>query len=108
MSKANAWKLKKVTATGTHLAAGEVFGGIHMPVAGTTTTLALYDDTSVVAANLLVPTTATLTAGQFVDPVGGVIPTTAARMNANGILLARGLHVVVGGTGSPSFWILFK
>lgn len=107
-TNSSGWKLKKVTATGTVLAKGEVFGGILMPTAGTTTTITAYDDTSAVAGNLLIATTAVLTAGQFVDPTGGVVAITGNRSLSDGILMARGLHVAVGGTGSPVFWVLFK
>lgn len=102
------WKLRKVTASGNCLAAGEMFGGIMMPTAGTTTTLTAYDDTTAVAANLIIATTATLTAGQFVDCTGGVVTITASRGLGDGINLTRGLYLTVGGTGSPVFWVLYK
>lgn len=102
------WKLKKITATGQALAAGEIFGGVMHPTTGTTTTLTAYDDTSAVAANLIIATTATLTAGQFVCCTGGVVTITASRDLSEGIQMARGLWLVVGGTGSPVFWVLYK
>lgn len=102
------WKLKKVTATGQALGAGQVFGGLMMPTAGTSTTVALYDDTSAAAGSLIVPTTASLTAGQFVSPTGGVVPVTANAGLGDGLVLNIGLWVVVGGTGSPVFWVLYK
>ena len=102
------WKLKKVTATGQVLGAGQVFGGAMHPTTGTTTTLALYDDTSAAAGSLLVPTTATLTAGQFVSPTGGVVPVTANAGLGDGLVMNIGLWAVVGGTGSPVFWVLYK
>ena len=102
------WKLKQITATGQALGAGSVFGGVMVPVVGTTTTLTFYDDTSAAAGSLLVPATATLTAGQFVGPTGGVVPITVSRDLAEGLILSKGLWVVVGGTGSPSFWVLYK
>lgn len=103
------WKLKKVTATGQWLNAGEVFGGLMHPTTGTTTTVALYDDTSAAAANLIVPTSATLTAGQFVDPTGAVVAVSAARgIGPDGLRMNIGLWGVIGGTGSPVFWVLYK
>jgi hypothetical protein len=102
------WKLKKVTATGQALGAGDVFGGIMMPTAGTSTTVALYDDTSAAAGSLIVATTATLTAGQFVSPSAGVVPITASAALADGLVMNKGLWMVVGGTGSPVFWVLYK
>lgn len=102
------WKLKKVTATGAVLSPGNQFGGVMMPTAGTTTTLTVYDDVTAAAGNLIIATTATLTAGQFVDPTGGVVTITAARALGEGIQLANGLYLTVGGTGSPVFWVLYK
>ena len=103
------WKLKKITATGQALNAGEIFGGLMHPTTGTTTTVALYDDTSAAAANLIIPTTATLTAGQFVDPTGGVVTVSTARgIGPDGIRMNLGLWIVVSGTGSPVFWVLYK
>ena len=105
---AQGWKLKKVTATGKVLDAGEIFGGMFMPTAGTSTTVTLYDDSTAAAASLIVATTAALTAGQYVSPIGGVAPITVGRDLAEGVILARGLYVTVGGTGSPVFWVLYK
>jgi hypothetical protein len=103
------WRLKKVTATGQWLNAGEIFGGLMHPTTGTTTTVALYDDTSAAAGSLIIATTATLTAGQFVDPTGGVVTITAARgIGPDGLRMNLGLWGVVGGTGSPVFWVLYK
>lgn len=102
------WKLKKVTASGAVLSAGNQFGGIMQPTTGTTTTVTVYDDTSAVAGNLIIATTATLTAGQFVDCTGGVVTITAARGIGEGIQLNNGLYITVGGTGSPVFWVLYK
>lgn len=102
------WKLKKVTATGQALGKGEVFGGIMVPVIGTSTTITAYDDTSAAAGSMLFPATATLTAGQFVHCVAGVVPVTAGKDLADGIIMNIGLWLVVGGTGSPVFWVLYK
>jgi hypothetical protein len=104
----NGFKKRKVTASGIAGYAGEVFGGIMVPVVGTTTTITAYDDTSAVAGNLLFPATATLTAGQYVTPVGGVVPITADKALGGGLLLDIGLYLTVGGTGSPSMWVLYK
>lgn len=102
------WKIKKVTATELALGKGDVFGGLFMPTAGTTTVLTAYDDVSAAAANLIIPTTATLTAGQYISPVGGVAPITTDRSLSEGIVMNLGLWLVVGGTGSPVFWVLYK
>lgn len=104
------WKKVKVTATGAvaDIGPGTVFGGIMMPVAGTSTTLTMYDAGSAVAANLLFPTTATLTAGQFVSPFGGVGAITVNNQAQAGMILTTGLYLTVGGTGSPSFWVLYR
>ena len=102
------WRIRKVTATGQALGAGEIFGGLMMPTAGTSTTVACYDDTSAAAGSLFIPTSATLTAGQFVSPTGGVIPITATGAIADGLVMSKGLWVVIGGTGSPVFWVLYK
>lgn len=79
-----------------------------MPVAGTSTTLTAYDNTSATAATLLHPATATLTAGQMIGPLGGVGAVTVVSPVFEGVRLERGLYVTVGGTGSPEFWILYK
>lgn len=102
------WKTKKVTASGQVLGAGAIYGGIMMPIAGTSSTVTVYDDTSAVAANTLTPTTAALTAGQFVSPTSGVVPITANAGLADGLVLNLGLYITVGGTGSPTFLVLYK
>ena len=104
----NGWKKRKVTASGIVGSAGEIFGGIMVPTVGTTTTVTAYDDTSAAAANLLFPATATLTAGQFINPVGGVVPITADKSLGQGLFLHTGLYLTIGGTGSPSMWVLYK
>lgn len=105
----NGWKRVKITATGTvPIGAGAIFGGISCPTVGTSSTLAAYDATSADAATILFPTTATLTAGQFVGPTGGVVPITTAAPLGDGVVLNTGLHVVFAGTGSPVFWVLYK
>jgi hypothetical protein len=107
----NPWNLTRVTATGNVLGPGVEFGGIVMQTAGTTTTVAAYDHTDATdATKVLITTTATLTAaGQFVAPTGGVSAITVAPpIPASGVKLKTGLHVVVGGTGSPSFWVLSR
>jgi hypothetical protein len=104
------WKRVKITATGTvtGVGAGNVFGGISCPVVGTTTTIAAYDAITADVPSTLFPATATLTAGQFVSPVGGVSPITVAPALADGVVLSTALHVVFTGTGSPAFWVLYK
>jgi len=83
-----AWNTKRVTATGTVVKGGCEYGGIICQTAGTTMTATVYDDVAVVAANLVTPTTGTMTAG------------TAYGQHANpaGVFMKNGIHVVVGGT----------
>ena len=104
------WKMKKVTGTTAQLVlgAGDVFGGLFMSVAGTTTTVACYDALSALAIQLFIPTTATLTAGQYVSPTGSVVPITASRDLSAGVILSTGLWMVIGGSASPTFWVLYK
>lgn len=104
------WKKVKVTATGnvTQIGPGNVFGGILMSVAGTTSTVTVYDDTTAAAGNLFIATTAALTAGQYVSPTGGVVAVTGSGPADEGITLTTGLYITVGGSGSPTFWVLYK
>lgn len=106
------WRMKKITATGQALVAGEVFGGFVTQAAGTATTLTAYDDTSAVAGNLIIPATDTTKsniAGVFVSPFGGGVgPLTVPPPVNSGLILQNGLWVVVGGTGTPSVWVLFR
>lgn len=103
------WKRRKVTATGlVGLGAGTIYGGVYMTTAGTTTTLTAYDAATADAAAILHAATATLTAGQYVSPIGGVSPITVAPAMSDGVLLSTDLYLTVGGTGSPVFWVLFK
>ena len=107
------WKKKQITATGVvaGIGPGDVFGGIITQAVGTTTTLTAYDDASAVAANLLLgPTTTgnTNVVGAFTSPFGGAggLATTAPSVNA-GLILTTGLYITIGGTGSPTFWVLY-
>jgi hypothetical protein len=108
------WNKVRITATGVvpNLKAGSVYGGIVTQAVGTTTTLTVYDDTSAVTASLITPVTATATtnvAGAFSGPIGsGVSAITAVPPMNVGLTLERGLYVVIGGTGSPTFWVLYK
>jgi hypothetical protein len=111
----NHWKKTRITATGTvaNLGKGNIYGGIVTQVVGTTTTVTVYDDTAVVAGSLITPVTATATtnvAGAYTAPIGSGVSalTVATPMPTSGIELERGLHVVIGGTGSPAFWVLYK
>jgi hypothetical protein len=113
MEIANVWHKKLLTATGVALGRGQVFGGLVVQVAGTTTTFACYDDAAAAtAANLIVPTTATSTsnvAGVYISPLGGAVGTLTSPPNGGaGIVLENGLWVVIGGTGTPSVWVLFR
>jgi len=108
------WKKVRITATGNvaGIVAGSVFGGIITQTVGTTTTLTAYDAASAVAADLIIPvttTTNTNVAGAFTSPFGGSggVVTAAPSVGA-GLYLTTGLHVVVGGTGSPAFWVLYR
>jgi hypothetical protein len=100
-----AWNKTAVTATGQVLGQGVEFGGAFLSVAGTSTTLTAYDNTSA-AGNPVIPVSATLTVGQFVPPNGG-LPVGAA-LPAEGVMLTTGLYVTVGGTGSPVFYVLWR
>jgi hypothetical protein len=104
------WKKVKVTATGivSKIKPGAIYGGAFMVAAGTSTTLTAYDDASAAAGSLLHPVTAILTAGQMIGPMGGVGAITAVSPIGEGIRMERGLYLTVGGTGSPSFWVLYK
>jgi hypothetical protein len=108
------WNKVRITATGTvsNVKAGSIYGGIVTQAVGTSTTLTIYDDTSAVTASLITPVTATATtnvAGAFTGPIGsGVSGITAAPPMIAGLTLERGLYVAIGGTGSPTFWVLYK
>ncbi len=114
MESNQVWRKIKVTATGIvpGISAGNVFGGIITQVAGTTTTLTGYDAATADADNLIIPTTNTATtnvAGAFVSPFGGAVGSLTAPPNVSaGMILTTGLYLTVGGTGSPSFWVLFR
>ena len=108
------WKKVRITATGNvaGIVAGSIFGGIITQAVGTSTTLTAYDAASAVAADLVIPVTTTANtnvAGAFTSPFGGAggVVTAAPPVGA-GLLLTTGLHVVVGGTGSPTFWVLYR
>ncbi len=111
---AEPWKKVRITATGVvpNLGRGNTYGGIITQAVGTSTTLTVYDDTSAVTASLITPVTATGTtnvAGAFTGPIGSSVSalTAVPPMDA-GIVLDKGLYVTVGGTGSPTFWVLYK
>ena len=108
------WNKVRITATGVvpNLKEGSIYGGIITQAVGTSTTITAYDDTSAVTASLITPITATGTtniAGAFSGPIGsGVSAITAVPPMETGIKLERGLYITVGGTGSPTFWVLYK
>lgn len=108
------WKKVQITATGNvaGIVAGSVFGGIITQAVGTSTTLTAYDAASAVAADLIIPVTTTgntNVAGAFTSPFGGAggVATAAPPVDA-GVLITTGLHVVIGGTGAPTFWVLYR
>lgn len=108
------WKKARISVTGNvaGIVAGSIFGGIITQAVGTTTTLIAYDAASAVAADLIIPvttTTNTNVAGAFTSPFGGAggVATAAPSVDA-GMLLTTGLHVVIGGTGAPTFWVLYR
>jgi hypothetical protein len=107
------WNKKLVSATGSvGLPAGTIYGGLICQVVGTTTTVTVYDDVAATAANLITPVTATATtniAGAYISPFGsGVSALTVAPTIAEGLQLERGLYITIGGTGTPSFWVLYQ
>jgi hypothetical protein len=108
------WNKVRITATGVvpNLSAGSVYGGIVTQAVATNTTITVYDDTSAVTASLITPVTATATtnvAGAFSPPIGsGVSAITVVPPMDVGLKLERGLYVTIGGTGSPTFWVLYK
>ena len=108
------WNKLRVTATGLvpGISRGNVYGGIITQAVGTTTTLTVYDDTSAVAASLITPVTATATtniAGAFTPCIGSSVSAlTAIPPMETGIVLDKGLFITIGGTGSPTFWVLYK
>lgn len=108
------WKKVRITATGTvaGIVAGSIFGGIITQVVGLTTTLTAYDAASASVNDLIIPVTTTgntNVAGAFTSPFGGAggVVTAAPPVDA-GLLLTTGLHVVIGGTGTPTFWVLYR
>jgi hypothetical protein len=109
------WKKLRVTATGlvSGIRKGNIYGGIVTQAVGTTTTVAVYDDTTAVAASLITPVTATATtniAGAFTPAMGSSVSslTVVPPMGDFGVELERGLFITIGGTGSPTFWILYQ
>lgn len=114
MAEATKWRKKKITATGAvaGVGKGNIYGGIITQVVGTSSTLTVYDDTAATAGYLITPVTNTSTtnvAGAFTSPFGSAVgPLTAAPPVNAGIELERGLYVTIGGTGSPSFWVLYQ
>ena len=111
---ATAWNKLRVTATGlvSGVGRGNVYGGIITQAVGTSTTIAVYDNTTAVAADLITPVTATATtnvAGAFTPAIGSSVSSLTAVPNMDfGIVLDKGLFITVGGTGSPTFWVLYR
>jgi len=108
------WNKVRITASGLvpNLGRGNVYGGIITQAVGTSTTLTVYDDTSAVTASLITPVTATGTtniAGAFNSPFGSAVGSlTAVPSVETGLELERGLFVTIGGTGAPTFWVLYR
>lgn len=108
------WKKLKVTATGavSGLGKGNIYGGIITQAVGTSTTLTVYDDTAATAGYLITPVTNTATtnvAGAYTAPIGSSVSSLTAIPNMDfGIELERGLYITIGGTGSPTFWVLYQ
>lgn len=108
-----AWKTKLVTASGVvpELVPGSVYGGAVCTVGGTGTTVTCYDEATAdaTASKLIYGVSATVAVGESVGPVGrhkaavGVVPP----LNY-GVVINEGLNFVIGGTGSPSFLILYR
>jgi hypothetical protein len=108
------WSKLRVTATGLvpGISKGNVYGGIVTQAVGASTTVAVYDDTTAVTASLITPVTATGTtniAGAFTPCIGSSVSAlTAPPSLETGITLERGLFITIGGTGSPTFYVLYQ
>lgn len=108
------WKKIQVTATGavSGIGPGNIYGGIVTQAVGTSTTLTVYDAATAVAADLITPVTATATtnvAGAFTPCIGSSVSAlTAIPPMETGLELETGLYITIGGTGSPTFWVLFQ
>ena len=108
------WRKLRITATGlvAGIGKGNIYGGIITQAVGTSTTLAIYDAVSAVAADLITPVTATGTtniAGAFTPCIGSSVSAlTAIPTLEGGIVLDKGLFITIGGTGSPTFWVLYR
>jgi hypothetical protein len=109
------WKKVRITASGVvaDITEGKIFGGIVTQVTGTSTTITAYDEATAdaTAAKLIIPTTAALALGDIVGPFGGVADVSAFTnfpCLTYGVEITEGLNVVVGGTGSPTFWVLYR
>lgn len=91
------WNKKRVTTTGTVIVGACEFGGVICQVAGTSTTVTVYDATSVVAESVVVASTSLASANAVAAP--GV---------SGGVQMSNGIHVVIGGSGSPAVWVLYR
>lgn len=100
-----AWNKTLVSASGAVLGQGVEFGGAFVSAAGTNTTVTAYD-AATATGDPVIPTTATLTVGQYIPPAGGLALNVTTP--ANGIKLTTGLYVSVGGTGSPKIYVLWR
>jgi len=108
------WNKIRVTATGTvaGIGKGNIYGGIITQAVGTSTTITVYDDTAAVAATMITPITAAATtniAGVYTPAIGSAVGSlTVVPPIDGGIVLERGLHITIGGTGAPTFLVLFR
>jgi hypothetical protein len=100
-----AWNKQLITATGAVMGSNVEVAGFYVSAAGTTTTLAVYDNTSA-AGDPVVPTTATLSTGQFIPCPGG-LPLNGP-FPSIGVMFTTGVYVTVGGTGSPKIYMLWR
>lgn len=107
MASPNAWNRKLITATGQVFGQGVEVGGFYVSVAGTNTTITAHDNTEA-SGDPIVPTTATLTVGQSVNPFGGLAVNGSGPVGDAGYRLSTGLYVTVGGTGSPKIYVLWR
>lgn len=105
------WNKTLVTASGlvTGIAMspnGVEYGGIQMAVAGTSTTVTIYDNTAA-SGTPAIPTTGTLSAvGAFVSAFGP--SATSIPTPGSGVRFTSGIYVQIGGTGSPQFWVYWR
>jgi hypothetical protein len=94
------WSKIRLTASGVAISGPCEFGGVICQVAGTTTTVTVYDATSASANDMVVASTSLAAANDFVAPTKAV--------GGSGLQHKNGIYVTIGGTGSPAVWILYR